>query len=318
MATFDISLDVHKRTRPVPRTVTVRVGDVGTQTIRARLTDDGEACNADGKEARLDILKADGTWAKVTSQVSGDTVTCTLDSKAVSSPGMCRLAHFVLTGGDGTAESTEGFALKILPNVDGSGQESSDYDDRIEGLIAKWLKFEEEADASEKARSDAEATRKNAETERNIAEQSRKADETKRSTAERDRVAAEKLRAATEENRTTSEATRESNESDRQSKEAERVKAENERAEADVQREMDTSAALDASNAALALVAAFVSSSTGSKADLDAFGHSVAETSGRFACIGGTVYCPTAKVSVSGTKASLPTSSADDKTAKLA
>ena len=318
MATFDISLDVHKRTRPIPRTVTVRVGDVGTQTIRARLTDDGEAYSADGKEARLDILKADGTWAKVTSQVSGDTVTCTLDSKAVSSPGMCRLAHFVLTGGDGTAESTEGFALKILPNVDGSGQESSDYDDRIEGLIAKWLKFEEEADASEKARSDAEALRKQAESMRKTAEESRKEAESKRVSTEAGRVNAEKLRAEAEKRRQTAETARETSEKDRQTEESKRVEAESGRAEAEAKREADTSAAIDASNAALALAAAFVSSSTGSKADLDAFGYSVAETSGRFAYIGGTAYCPSARASVSGSKAALPTSSVNGKTARLA
>lgn len=317
MAVFDIALDVHKRTRPVPRAVTVRVGDVGTQTIRARLTDDGEAYSPKGKSARLDILKADGTWARLTASLSGDTVSCTLDSKAVSSPGMCRLAHFVLTG-DGTAESTEGFALNILPNVDGSAQESSDYDDRIEGLIAKWLKLEEEAAASEKARSDAEALRKRAESTRETAEESRKEAESKRVSAEAGRVNAEKLRAEAEKRRQTAETTRETSEKDRQTEESKRVEAESGRAEAEAKREADTAAAIDASNAALALAAAFVSSSTGSKDDLDAFGHSVAETSGRFAYIGGTAYCPSARASVSGSKVALPASSVNGKTARLA
>ncbi len=317
MAVFDISLDVHKRTRPVPRSVTVRVGDVGTQTINARLTDDGEAYSPKGKSARLDILKADGTWARLTASISGDTVSCTLDSKAVSSPGMCRLAHFVLTGG-GTAESTEGFALNILPNIDGSGQEASDYDDRMEELLAKWLEFEGQASADERARADAEALRKEAESTRAAAEDARKEAEARRVSAEAGRVNAEKLRGEAENKRQTAEATRETSERARETGEAGRAEAESARADAEEKREADMAAALGASNAALALAAAFVSSSTGSKDDLDAFGHSVAETSGRFAYIGGTAYCPTARASASGSKAVLPTSSVDDKTARLA
>lgn len=135
----DIILEMNKSTALVPPRVVVRVGDVATQIIKAQLKNDGANYTPTGS-ARLDILKADGTWARCTASISGSTVSCTLPSQAVSSPGMARLAHFVFYSGTTTAESTEGFELRILPAVDTSDpeEESEYYDDMLTQLYDKW------------------------------------------------------------------------------------------------------------------------------------------------------------------------------------
>lgn len=158
MPVFELALDVHKRAGAAPKQVVVRAGDVGTQVIRAALSDDGEAYAPSGATARLDVMHADGTWARCAASVSGSTATCTLPAEAACSPGMCRLAHFVLEYADGRAESTEGFGLMVLPSVDGSGAGAAYYDDKVEALYERWLAYEQEAEAQEQARERASAT----------------------------------------------------------------------------------------------------------------------------------------------------------------
>lgn len=162
MVNHDIELDVRKRTGTVPASVTVRVGDIGSQTIKARLTNGGAAFEPSGT-ARLDILKADGTWCRCVASIDGSTAECTLPPEALSSPGTARLAHFVFVDGGETA-STEGFDLRVLPNVDVSDAdaEAENYDDQLQGLYEKWLAFEQQAEddyeAAEAARDSAYAT----------------------------------------------------------------------------------------------------------------------------------------------------------------
>lgn len=141
--THDIILEMNKSTALVPPCVVVRVGDVASQTIKAQLQNDGASYTPTGS-ARLDILKADGTWARCTATISGSTVSCTLPSQAVSSPGTARLAHFVFYTGTTRAESTEGFELRILPAVDTSDPEEAAeyYDDMLTKLYEKWEAYE--------------------------------------------------------------------------------------------------------------------------------------------------------------------------------
>lgn len=146
--THNIILEVNKTTALVPPRVVVREGDVSTQTIKAQLMNDGAAYTPSNMTARLDILKADGTWARCTASVSGSTVSCTLPSQAVSSPGLARLAHFVLYSGSTKAESTEGFELRVLPAVDTSDPEEAAgfYDDMLTKLYEKWEAYEKKAE----------------------------------------------------------------------------------------------------------------------------------------------------------------------------
>ena len=164
MVDHDIELDVKKRTGAVPPCVTVRVGDTGSQTIRASLTNGGAVFEPDGT-ARLDILKADGTWCRCVASLDGSVAECTLPSEALSSPGTARLAHFVIVDGDETA-STEGFTLRVLPNVDASdaGAEAKNYDDQLQSLYDKWLAFEQQSESDfEDAQSDRQSAYEEAE-----------------------------------------------------------------------------------------------------------------------------------------------------------
>lgn len=182
MPTHEITLDIKKRKGRVPPQVVVRVGDIATQTINAQITNDGAAYNSSLSSVRLDILHEDGTWARCTASKSGNKVTCTLPNAAVSSHGTCRLAHFVFYSGSTKAESTEGFELMILRNVDVSDatEEAESYDDILTKLWEKWDAYERQAEANESARVSAENTRK--------------ANEATRQTQEGGRVEAEKKR----------------------------------------------------------------------------------------------------------------------------
>lgn len=274
----DIILEMNKSTALVPPRVVVRVGDVATQTIKAQLKNDGANYTPTGS-ARLDILKADGTWARCTSSISGSTVSCTLPSQAVSSPGMARLAHFVFYSGTTKAESTEGFELRILPAVDTSDPEEASeyYDDMLTKLYDKWQAFEKQAESQEQARVTAENTRKSNETTRQNNETTRKNQETSRVNAEKQRVT-----------------------------EFNTLKSQSQAATTAAQ-----SAASNANSAAnyAQTVADGLSQSVigdedvaAMKAQIDKLGSMLADETG-FYYMDGTVYCPSAKASVSGSTA---------------
>lgn len=274
----DIILEMNKSTALVPPRVVVRVGDVATQTIKAQLKNDGANYTPTGS-ARLDILKADGTWARCTASISGSTVSCTLPSQAVSSPGMARLAHFVFYSGTTKAESTEGFELRILPAVDTSDPEEASeyYDDMLTKLYDKWQAFEKQAESQEQARVTAENTRKSNETTRQNNETTRKNQETARVNAENQRVS-----------------------------EFNTLKSQSQAATTSAQ-----SAASNANSAAnyAQTVADGLSQSVigdedvaAMKAQIDKLGSMLADETG-FYYMDGTVYCPSAKASVSGSTA---------------
>ena len=216
MPTHEITLDVHKRTSRIPPEVVCRQGESGTEIITAGITNDSAAYTSSCPSVRLDILHADGTWARVTGTKSGSTVAVTLPSAALSSPGLCRLAHFVFyNSSNSNVETTEGFLLRILPAVDGSGQQAEDYDDQLSELYKKWLAYEEEAEAQEKSRVSAEATRVANENTRVSNEKTRVSQETSRVNAEKDRAAAETEREANEKQRTANEVERKNAEAER-------------------------------------------------------------------------------------------------------
>ena len=157
--THKLTLDVRKRTIIGQQRVVVRQGEAGTQQIEAAITKDGEPYASSCTGARLEVLHADGTWARVTAAKSGTGVTVTLPSAAINAPGTCRLAHFVFHTGETTVETTEGFELRILPAVDVSGGQSKPYSDEIEALKAKWAEFEAGAHKAEAGRVEAEKKR---------------------------------------------------------------------------------------------------------------------------------------------------------------
>lgn len=275
--THNIILEVNKTTALVPPRVVVREGDVSTQTIKAQLMNDGAAYTPSNMTARLDILKADGTWARCTASVSGSTVSCTLPSQAVSSPGLARLAHFVLYSGSTKAESTEGFELRVLPAVDTSDPEEAAgfYDDMLTKLYEKWDAYEKQAEKQESARVSAENARKSNEAARQKAEETRESQEEARATAEENRV--------TEFNSLKSQSQAATNAANGAATNA-------------------NNAATYARNVADNLQSSVVGDEDVAemRAQIDKLGSMLADSTGGFFYMDGTVYCPSSKASVSG------------------
>ena len=245
--THNLTLDVHKRTSRIPPEVVVRQGESGTETIVASITKDGEAYPSGLSSVRLDILHADGTWARVAGTKSGSTVTVTLPSAALSSHGLCKLAHLVFFNtSDTNVETTEGFLLRILQAVDASNadEQAKDYDDLLTKLWRKWDAYEQAAEKQEFARARAESGRVSAEQERVTAEggrvsaeSARASAETERATADGKRSTAEAARADAEGSRATAEGKRASAEAARANAEAARASAETARIAAETKRE---------------------------------------------------------------------------------
>lgn len=208
--THSISLDMRKRTPVALKRIVLRQGETGSQTIKAEITLDGSAYTSSCANVRLDILHSDSTWSRVSAVKSGSTVTCTMPSPALSSAGICQLAHFVFFTGSNLVETTEGFELRIMPAVDvsGSHQEAESYDDLLTKLWEKWDAYEKQAEKQESARVSAENTRKSQESARVSAENTRKANEEQRKADEAARKQAESARANAETSRNGAESSR--------------------------------------------------------------------------------------------------------------
>ncbi len=241
-----IYLDMRKEPGRVPPRATVRRGEANTQKITACLTLDGADYTPAYSDARLRILHEDGTWAVCSATKGTASVTATLPSNCLNGAGRCRLAYFEFSSTNGYVETTEGFELVILENVDGDGSdEAANYDDELLQLWNKWSAFEKTAEQQEAARVDAESARVKAEASRVSSESSRESAESKRALAESSRVTAESSRAAAESARVEAESAR--------------VAAENARAIAESARTADEAAreracadAVDAAEAATA------------------------------------------------------------------
>lgn len=277
MPTHKLTLEVHKRTSRIPQQVVVRQGEAGTQAIEAEIVDDGSAYTSSLPSVRLDIMRADGRWARVTATKSGSKTKCTLPSEALSSPGLCRLAHFVFFSGTTKAETTEGFELRILPAVDTSDahKEAEHYDDLLTALWEKWEAYEKKAESQEAARVSAENTRKANETARQKAEETRESQEEARATAEKNRV--------TEFNALKSQSQAATNAANGAATNA-------------------NNAATYARNVADNLQSSVVGDEDVAemRAQIDRLGSMLADSTGQFFYMDGTVYCPSSKASVSG------------------
>lgn len=184
MVIHEIELDVRKSRSRVPPSVLVRVGDVGTQVIRCHLLNDGAEYEPEGLTPRLDLLTAGGTWVRCSATIDGPYIECELPSQALSTPGECKLAHFVLFDGTTESESTIDFGLYVLREVKTDGETAENYDGLMTDLYAKWTAYNQQAQQAETARVNAENTRKSQETARQNAESQRKSQETARQNAE--------------------------------------------------------------------------------------------------------------------------------------
>lgn len=334
MPTHEITLDIKKRKGRVPPQVVVRMGDMATQTISAQVTNDGADYTSSLSSARLDILHEDGTWARCSASKSGSKVTCTLPSAAVSSHGTCKLAHFVFYSGSTKAESTEGFELIILRNVDMSDAagEAENYDDMLTKLWEKWDAYEKQAEKNESARVSAEDTRKSNEATRQGNEETRQENEAERK--------------QNEETRQDNETTRKSQESGRVEAEKKRVsefstlKENAEKATDDANGAASkateatakaNAATASANNAASAAQGAANNANTAAnyantvanslsqsvvgdeevaemRGQIDELGSMLADAQGEFTYMDGTIYAPKSKATISGSTITLASS----------
>ena len=138
MINHSLSLDMYKRPGTVPQRITIRRGETQTQTVTASLTMDGAAYTPAYKTAALCVLHADGKWARCAATVGSASVSATMAPEAVNGEGRCRLAYFEFSDADGHRETTEDFALVILGNVDGSGNQASAYESELNALKREW------------------------------------------------------------------------------------------------------------------------------------------------------------------------------------
>ena len=226
-------LDMRKEPGRVPPRATVRRGEANTQKITAQLTMDGAAYTPTYSDARLRVLHEDGTWAVCSATKGTASVTATLPGNCLNGAGRCRLAYFEFSSTNGYAETTEGFELVILENVDGDGSdEAASYDDELLQLWNKWSAYEKQAEEQEEARVDAESARAKAEASRASAETSRASAEGERASAETARATAEASRASAETSRAIAESARAADETSRASAESARAAAETAREKA--------------------------------------------------------------------------------------
>lgn len=231
MATHHLNLDINKRATALPDEVVVRVGDVGSQTVVAELTDDGTPYAVPtGSTVRLDVIRADGCLVRQTGSSAGSSVTVTLPDAAVAVAGLARIAYISILQGEDVVESTDAFSLRV---EEGTGTRAlaaaKDYDDALEALYSRWKELEEQAAEAEGARAAAEEARASAEVARVSAESGRVQAEAGRVSSEEGRAAAEAERAASELRRVAAELDRAQTEAARAAAELERVTAEAQR-----------------------------------------------------------------------------------------
>lgn len=251
-----IELELYKSIDRIHVPIVVRANDNDSQRIVAKIRQRGQFINLDCDSARLDIVRENGTWARIDATVTGYTVTCDLPSKAIASAGVARFAYFVFVKGK-EVETTESFSLHIEGAASETAESDAYFDSSVNHIAEKWAAFEstaeqmesgrrgaeENRDAKEAERRQAEDARKQAETSRISAEDARASAEHERASkesartqrdsalinAENERVSAEQARVAEETSRTGAEQARKQNEDTRQTQESERVSAEQSR-----------------------------------------------------------------------------------------
>lgn len=220
-----IELELYKSIDRIHAPLVVRVGENDSQRITAKIKRHGEFLNIDCDSARLDIVRGNGTWARVDATVEGYTATCDLPSEAIASAGTVRLAYFVFIKGN-QVQTTENFALRIEDAAAESAESDAYFDSSVNHIAEKWKAFEATAEQIESDRQTAENARKEAETAREQAETAREQAESEREQAETNRNNAEDTRKQNENERIRKENERIEHDTKVMSAESERIRAE--------------------------------------------------------------------------------------------
>lgn len=161
MATFHLDLDLDKSPRIGAR-VRVRQGDKESCVIEASVFDSGSQADLSGKSARFCCLKPDKTMVRDAScEVSGSTVTYTLDQQVSAVSGLIQLAYFEVLDADGAVvDSTQAFSIEVEEGAEaGSSGVSQSYYSELDALIDQYEQAIEQSKGDYEA---AEASRQSA------------------------------------------------------------------------------------------------------------------------------------------------------------
>ena len=220
-----IELELYKSIDRIHVPIVVRANDNDSQRIVAKIRQRGQFINLDCDSARLDIVRENGTWARIDATVTGYTATCDLPSEAIASAGTVRLAYFVFIKGN-QVQTTENFALRIEDAAAESAESDAYFDSSVNHIAEKWKAFEATAEQIESDRQTTENARKEAETAREQAESEREQAESEREQAETNRNNAEDTRKQNENERIRKENERIEHDTKVMSAESERIRAE--------------------------------------------------------------------------------------------
>lgn len=120
MEPIRINLDLNKA--PIQdRVVVVRQGEVDATVIEARIYDNGEAVDLSQYSVYFECRHPSGEFHSDNEkmEVSGNTATYTVAEVVGAVEGKISLAYFALRTEGGLYATTQGFALKVLPNACG-------------------------------------------------------------------------------------------------------------------------------------------------------------------------------------------------------
>lgn len=145
MNTYDLTLDLSKR-GPF-QSVPIRQGDKNGTTIRATITDHGNAVSTSGLTARFVMRLPDNEhYYRETATLSGSTATVTIDeAQAASAAGRTDVAYFQLLQGTDVIASTESFTVVVLPDALADATVPETYDSAIQEAIDNANEAAEEA-----------------------------------------------------------------------------------------------------------------------------------------------------------------------------
>ena len=159
MATHEITLDVTKK-EITPQVIHTRVGDSNT-TIKATVTNDGDAYSLSGATVKFKAAKPDGTYAEQSATVSGSTATVTLAPEFLAVPGIIKTAYFEITA-SGKKDTTGNVWIDNRADAEGEAPDlSTSYipsvDQRVEDATEALNSANTALGNAEEALEDAEA-----------------------------------------------------------------------------------------------------------------------------------------------------------------
>lgn len=280
MATHELALNL-KKTNIAPPVITVHQGD-SAEVLKAAIYDGDKKAALTGCKVYLMAAKPDHTYVEQQfTGISDNVATVTVDPAVFGVAGLLKVCYVRVRNAAGLDATTENVLVNVLPSASASGEISGPYVDAVEAIIANLEGQLADVSALNAQMQKAEASRASAENQRATNEKARQTAETKRAEAEKKRAAAESDRVT----------------------EASQLKTASQAATAAANGAASNADA--AANQALQIANSIAQGSVGDSniADLrsqnEKLASMLANATGKFFFMGGTVYAPSAKASIS-------------------